>query len=47
MDCSHGDPLIFLKRPISATLIVVAVFMMISSYYRIKKSMEREKGESS
>lgn len=39
---SHGDPLIFVKRPISVTLIGVAVFMMISSYYRIKKSMEKE-----
>jgi hypothetical protein len=39
---SHGDPLIFLKRPISVTLIVIAVFMMISAYYRIKKSMKRE-----
>ena len=42
---SHGDPLIFLKRPISVTLIGVAVVMMISSYYRIKKSMEREEEE--
>ncbi|GAK57721.1 hypothetical protein U27_04688 [Candidatus Vecturithrix granuli] len=39
---SHGDPLIFFKRPISATLIAVAVLMMVSSYYRIKKSMEKE-----
>ncbi len=39
---SHGDPMIFFKRPISATLIAVAVFMMVSSYYRIKKAMEKE-----
>lgn len=39
---SHGDPLIFLTRPISATLIIVAVVMMISSYFRIKKAMQRE-----
>ncbi len=37
---SHGDPLIFFKRPISVTLIVVALLMMISSYYRIKKAMD-------
>jgi TctA family transporter len=42
---AHGDPLVFFKRPISATLIGVAVFMMISSYYRIKKAMEREEAE--
>jgi len=39
---SHGDPLIFFKRPISAALIIIAMFVMISSYYRIKKAMERE-----
>ena len=39
---SHGDPLIFFKRPISTILIVVAIFMMISSYYRIKKAAEKE-----
>lgn len=39
---SHGDPLIFFKRPISAVLIIIAMFVMISSYYRIKKAMERE-----
>lgn len=42
---AHGDPLVFFKHPISATLIGVAVFMMISSYYRIKKAMEREEAE--
>jgi putative tricarboxylic transport membrane protein len=42
---SHGDPLIFFKRPISAVLIGVAVFMMISSYYRIKKAMEKEEAQ--
>jgi len=42
---SHGDPLIFFKRPISAVLIGVAIFMMISSYYRIKKAMEKEEAQ--
>jgi len=41
---SHGDPLEFFRRPISATLIFVAIFMMISSYYRIKKSMVKSLG---
>jgi putative tricarboxylic transport membrane protein len=36
---SHGDPLIFVQRPISVILIVVAILMMISSYYRIKKGL--------
>jgi putative tricarboxylic transport membrane protein len=44
---SHGDPLIFFKRPISAVLIGVAIFMMISSYYRIKKAMEKEEAQMS
>ena len=35
---SHGDPMIFFTRPISITLIIVALLMMVSSYYRIKKS---------
>ena len=39
---SHGDPLIFLKRPISAAFILLAVFVIISSYYRIKKTAQRE-----
>lgn len=38
---SHGDLLIFFKRPISATLICVALLMMVSSYYRVKKAMEK------
>ncbi len=42
---SHGDPLIFFKRPISAILIGIAVVMMVSSYYRIKKAMEREESQ--
>jgi putative tricarboxylic transport membrane protein len=42
---SHGNPLTFFKRPISAVLIGVAIFMMISSYYRIKKAMEREEAQ--
>ena len=39
---SHGDFLIFFQRPISVVLIVVAALTMISSYFRIKKAMERE-----
>jgi putative tricarboxylic transport membrane protein len=39
---SHGDPLIFFKRPISAAFIIIALFVIITSYYRIKKAMERE-----
>lgn len=39
---SHGDPLIFLKRPISAAFIIIAIFVIITSYYRIKRAMERE-----
>lgn len=43
---SHGDPLTFFQRPISATLIVVAVLVMISSYLRIRKSMSQEESSS-
>jgi len=39
---SHGDPLIFFQRPISAAFIIVAVFVIITSYYRIKRAMEKE-----
>jgi putative tricarboxylic transport membrane protein len=39
---SHGDPLIFFQRPISAAFIIVALFVIITSYYRIKRAMERE-----
>ncbi len=39
---SHGDPMTFFQRPISATLIVIAILVMISSYYRIKKGMQQE-----
>ena len=39
---SHGDPTIFFTRPISAAFIVLAIVVTVSSYYRIKKSMERE-----
>lgn len=40
---SHGDPSIFFTRPISATFIILAVVVIISSYFRIKKSAAREK----
>jgi len=39
---SHGDPLIFITRPISAAFILIGIFVIITSYYRIKKSMEKE-----
>ena len=39
---SHGDPLVFFKRPISAAFIIIALFVIITSYYRIKRAMERE-----
>ena len=39
---SHGDPLIFVTRPISAAFIIIGIFVMITSYFRIKKAMERE-----
>ena len=39
---SHGDLLVFFKRPISAAFIILTVFVIISSYYRIKKANERE-----
>jgi putative tricarboxylic transport membrane protein len=39
---SHGDPLVFFKRPISAAFIILTVFVIISSYYRIKKANQRE-----
>lgn len=39
---SHGDPMIFFTRPISAAFIIVGVLIILTSYYRIKKAMERE-----
>lgn len=39
---SHGDPTIFLTRPISAGFILVGVLMMVMSYYRLKKVMDRD-----
>jgi len=39
---SHGNPFIFITRPISAAFIIIGIFVMIASYYRIKKAMERE-----
>lgn len=39
---SHGDPTIFFTRPISAFFIVIGILIMITSYYRIKKAMDRE-----
>lgn len=39
---SHGDPLIFITRPISAAFIIVGISIIITSYYRIRKAMEKE-----
>jgi putative tricarboxylic transport membrane protein len=39
---SHGDPFVFFKRPISAAFILLSVFVIVSSYYRIKKANQRE-----
>jgi len=39
---SHGDPLIFITRPISAAFIGIGLFVMITSYFRIRKAMQRE-----
>jgi putative tricarboxylic transport membrane protein len=39
---SHGDPTIFLTRPISAAFILVGILMMVMSYYRVRKAMDRE-----
>ncbi len=38
---SHGDPTTFFTRPISAAFIILAVIVIISSYYRIKKATAR------
>ncbi len=39
---SHGDPLIFLTRPISAAFIIIGIFVMITSYIRIRKALGSE-----
>jgi putative tricarboxylic transport membrane protein len=39
---SRGDPTIFLTRPISAGFIIVGILMMVTSYYRVKKAMDRD-----
>ncbi|MBM4330546.1 MAG: C4-dicarboxylate ABC transporter permease [Deltaproteobacteria bacterium] len=39
---SHGDPTIFFTRPISAAFIFIGIFIMITSYYRVKKAMDKE-----
>ncbi len=38
---SHGDPMIFFTRPISAAFIILAIVVCISSYYRIKKAQQK------
>jgi len=44
---SHGDLFVFFKRPISAAFIILTVFVIISSYYRIKKANQREAQQAS
>ena len=44
---SHGDPLVFFKRPISAAFIILTAFVIMSSYYRIKRANEREAQKAS
>lgn len=39
---SHGDLTVFFQRPISAGFIILALVVIISSYYRIKKGKIRE-----
>lgn len=39
---SHGDPLIFITRPISAAFIGVGLFVMITSYFRIREAVQRQ-----
>ena len=39
---SHGDPTVFFTRPISAAFILLAVAVIISSYFIIKKTAQRE-----
>lgn len=40
---SHDDPTIFITRPISATFLVLAVFMAVTSYRKFKKLREIER----
>jgi putative tricarboxylic transport membrane protein len=39
---SHGDPMIFLTRPISVTFLVLTVFITVTSYRKIRKLQQRE-----
>ncbi|RJQ48716.1 MAG: C4-dicarboxylate ABC transporter permease [Desulfobacteraceae bacterium] len=39
---SNGDPTIFLTRPISAAFIFIGLFIMITSYFRVRKGMEKD-----
>lgn len=34
---SHGDPLIFITRPISAAFIGIGLFVTITSFFRIRR----------
>lgn len=43
---SHGDPTIFFTRPISAAFIFIGIFIMVTSYYRIKRAMEKEEASA-
>ena len=44
---SNGDPTIFFTRPISASFIFIGIFIMITSYFRVKKAMDREAAAAS
>jgi putative tricarboxylic transport membrane protein len=44
---SHGDFSIFFTRPISAAFIFIGVFIILTSYYRVKKAMDREAAAAS
>ncbi|PLW77154.1 tripartite tricarboxylate transporter permease [Cohaesibacter celericrescens] len=39
---SQGDAMIFLERPLSLAFIVVALLIMVSSFYRLKKGRAEE-----
>jgi putative tricarboxylic transport membrane protein len=44
---SNGDPTIFFTRPICASFIFIGIFIMITSYFRVKKAMDRDAAAAS
>lgn len=44
---SHGDPLIFVTRPISILFLLLTVFILVSSYRKTKKAEKLEKSTPS